>query len=158
MRPAFLAIACLAAALAAAGCSPKRMPGTNIDDTPDTRAIVGTIDAYRQAAERRDADAVLSLVSKKYYDDAGTPDPSDDIDYDQLQRRLVADYAKLAAVRLEINVNRIDVSDDRASAYVFYDARYRIRTKGGEVPKQASDVQRMQFIREDGTWKFVSGL
>lgn len=158
MRPALRPIACLAAVLAAAGCSPKRMPGTNIEDTPDTRAIVGTIDAYRQAAERRDPDAVLALVSRKYFDDAGTPDPADDVDYDQLRRRLVADYAKLVTVRLEINVNRIDVNDGRAAAYVFYDERYRIRTTAGEVPKQASDVQRMQFVREDGAWKFVSGL
>ncbi len=159
MRLASRPVAFLLVVGALAGCAPRRIAGTDISDTPETRAVVATIDAYRRAAERRDADTVLSLVSTKYYDDAGTPDPGDDVDYDQLRRRLVDDYAKLTAVRLEINIKKIDVEDGRAAAYVFYDERYRIRTKsGGEIPKQASDVHRMQLVREDGTWKFVSGL
>ncbi len=158
MRPAFQPIACLLAALAVAACAPKRIQGTDIQDTPDTRAIVATIDAYRQAVERRDADAVLSLVSRKYYDDAGTPDPTDDVDYDQLRKRIENDYAQVISVRLAIDVKRIDVEDGTAAAYVFYDERYRLRTKTGELGKQASDVLRMKLVREDGKWKFVSGL
>ncbi len=158
MRITVRPVACLIALAAFAGCSPKRIPGTQIDDTPDTRAVVAVIDAYRHAAERRDADAVMALVSSKYFDDGGTPDPGDDVDYDQLRQRLVGDYAKLVAVRLEIDVRGIDVTEGKADAYVFYDERFRIRTRTGEVPKQASDVHRMRFVREDGAWKFVSGL
>lgn len=145
-------------ALLALACPAHRIPGTDIEDTPDTRAIVGAIDAYRAAAERRDAPAVLALVSEKYFDDAGTADPSDDIDYGQLAQKLAADYAKITALRLDIGVRRIDVKDDRAFAYVFYEEHFRIQTKTGEVSKTASDQQRMQLVREGGRWKFVSGL
>jgi ketosteroid isomerase-like protein len=138
-------------------CS-HRIPGTEIQDNDDTRAIVDVIDKYRQAAERRDADTVLSLVSKRYFDDAGTPDPSDDVDYDQLRKRLTTDYARLTAVRLEIGVRKIEIAGEKAQAFVFYDEHYRIATKAGEVSKQANDVQRMRFVREDGAWKFSSGI
>ncbi len=150
--------ALLAAALALAACGPRRIPGTDITDTPDTRAIVATIEAYRQAAEQRDAAKVMELVSRRYYDDAGTPDPGDDIDYAQLEKRLAEDYRKITVLRLDIGVKKIDVEGDRASAYVYYDERYRIATKSGEVAKQASDQHRMVLVAEGRSWKFVSGL
>jgi len=146
------------AVLALAACAGRRIPGTDIKDNADTRAVVAAIDAYRQAAERRDAGAVLALVSPKYFDDAGTPDPGDDVDYAQLKKRLTDDYQKVTAIRLEMGVKKIEVEGDRAAAYVFYDEHYRITTKAGEIAKQASDQHRMQLVRESGAWKFVSGL
>jgi ketosteroid isomerase-like protein len=151
-------LASLLALLALIACSPKRIPGTDIQDNRDTRAVVAAIDAYRQAAERRDANAVLALVSPKYFDDAGTPDPGDDVDYGQLRTRLTEDYGKITALRLDIGVKKIEVDGDRAAAYVFYDERYRIRTRSGEVAKQANDIHRMHLVRENGNWRFVSGL
>ena len=141
-----------------AACGSHRIPGTEIADNSDTRAIVGLIEQYRVLSERRDAKGVLALVSERYFDDAGTPDPGDDIDYGQLRQRLTADFAKVSALRLDIALKGIDVKDDQASAYVFYDEHYRIATRSGEVARQASDAHRMRFVREAGTWKFVSGL
>ena len=152
-----LAVTLAAAALSLA-CSGRRIPGTEIKDNADTRAIVAVIDQYRAAAERRDAAAVMALVSRKYFDDAGTPDPGDDVDYEQLKQRLGNDYAKITSLRLDIGVRGIDVDDDKAAAYVYYDEHYRIATRAGEVPRQASDSHRMRFVRESGAWKFVSGL
>ena len=156
MRP--IATAALLCALVSAGCSPKRIPGTEISDTSDTRAVVALIEAYRQAAERRDARAVMTLVSQHYFDEGGTPDPGDDVDYKALGKRLSEDYARVAALRLSIGVKKIDVQDDHASAYVFYDERYRVSTKAGEVAKSASDEHRMSFVREGGAWRFLAGL
>ncbi len=155
-----LAAASLAVSFAAfsLACGAHRIPGTNIQDTPDTRAVVDAIENYRQAAERRDAAAVLALVSPKYFDDAGTPDPADDVDYEQLRKRLTADYQKITAMRLDMGIRSIDVEGDQAAAYVFYDEHFRIQTKNGEVAKQASDSHRMRLVREGGQWKFVNGL
>lgn len=157
MRLPLLTLAGLAA-LTLGACGAKRIPGTEIRDTPETRAVVAAIEAYRQAAERRDPAAVMALVSPKYFDDAGTPDPGDDVDRDGLRARLTQDYPKVTALRLDIAVKKIDVEDDRAVAYVFYDERYRITTKAGEVAKQASDQHRMVLVREGDEWRFVSGL
>ena len=159
MRLALPTLAALAALLT--GCSPKRIPGTEIRDTPETRGVVAAIDAYRQAAERRDPDAVMKLVSPRYFDDAGTPDPGDDVNYEQLRQRITQDYAKVTALRLDIAVKKIDVDADRAVAYVYYDERYRIALKSGEVSRQAADQHRMTLVRDPdapGTWKFISGL
>ncbi len=153
-----LRIAGLLAASTILACAGRRIPGTDIQDTSDTRAIVAAIDSYRRAAEQRDTSAVLALVSPKYFDDAGTPDPADDIDYQRLQKRISEDYKNVTALRLDIAVKNVNVDGDEAAAYVFYDEYYRIATRAGEVAKQASDSHRMRFIREGGAWRFLSGL
>jgi hypothetical protein len=153
-------LAPLLALLALAGCGARRIPDTQIQDTKDTRAVLEVIEKYRQAAERRDAPAVLALVSTSYFDDAGTTDPADDIDYGQLVKVLPADYAKLSAMRLDIAVKKIDVNKGkgRATAEIFYDSHFRVTTPSGEVPKSESDVHRMTLRREGDSWRFVAGL
>ena len=136
----------------------RTIPNTDILDSADTRAILAVIEQYRAAAERRDAAKVMGLVSKSYFDDAGTPDPADDLDYGQLAKAVAADYGRLPSTRLELSVKQIDVAGDRAVAYLFYEAHYRITTPKGEVPKQEQDVSRMVFAREGGAWKITSGL
>jgi hypothetical protein len=144
--------------LALAACGTRRIPGTEIRDTPDARAIVAVIDQYRMAAERRDPDAILSMVSQTYFDDAGTPDPGDDLDYQQLRAALPDHFRQLTAMRLGIGVREIDVSGDRATANLFYDGYYRVATASGETAKQASDVSQMKFVREQGKWRIAGGL
>lgn len=145
-------------ALALAACGTHRIPGTEIRDTPDARAIYGVIDAYRVASERREPESILSLVSPQYFDDAGTPDPGDDLDYSQLQRVLPERFQKVSAMRLGITVREIDVQGDRATANLFYDGHYRLTSTAGETAKAASDMSQMRFVRESGSWKIVSGL
>jgi ketosteroid isomerase-like protein len=158
MRLALPTLAALAVVLAAA-CSPKRLPGTEISDNPDTRGVVAALEAYRQAAERRDPEAVMKLVSPMYFDDAGTPDPGDDVNYDQLRERITKDYAQVTALRLDIALKKVEIDGDKAVAYVFYDERYRIALKSGEVARQASDQHRMTLVRDGASsWKFTSGL
>jgi ketosteroid isomerase-like protein len=152
MRRSFVALA-----LTLAACA-KNIPNTDIRDTSDTRAILDVIEKYRYAAERRDAAAVVALVSTSYFDDAGTPDPSDDLDYGQLQKALVQDYQRLPAVRLDLGVKQIEVDGDKAFAIFFYDTHFRVATPRGEVPKQNSDQSRMMFRKEGGAWKITSGL
>jgi hypothetical protein len=146
------------AVLAATACAPHRIPGTDIEDTKDTRAIFDVIQTYGRGMQTRDARTVLSVVSKQYYDDAGTPDPVDDMDYERLEKTLSADLAKLEAVRLELTIRKIGIDRDQAFADVLYDAWYRIQTPGVVVPKRESDVHRMRFKKEAGGWKIVAGL
>ncbi len=147
----------VALALALAACA-RNIPNTEIRDTPDSRAILDVIEKYRTGLERRDAASVLALVSKSYFDDAGTPDPADDMDYAQLQKAIVGDYPRLPAVRMELGVKQIEVDGDKAAAFLFYDGHFRVATPRGEVPKQTSDQSRMTFRKEGGTWKITSGL
>ena len=151
-------LAVLAVLAALAGCTPPRIPGTDILDTKDTHAVLDVIQAYGKAMQARDAQAVLALVGHDFYDDAGTPDPADDLDYAKLEQTLPQDLAKIEAIRVELTVRSVVVEKDVATAEVLYDAWYRIQTPAGTVPKRVSDVHRMAFKREAGTWKITSGL
>ena len=155
LRPAPL----LAAGLALlAACAPRLLPGTDIRDTPENRAVYDVVRAYQQALERRDAPAILALVAPDYFDNAGTPDPSDDIDRARLEKTLPADLAKLEGVRLDVTMRNIQVQGDNAIAEVFYETYYRVETPAGPVPRRDSDVHQIHLRKIEGAWKITSGL
>jgi ketosteroid isomerase-like protein len=145
------------AALALSACA-RNIPDTDIRDTADNRAIVAVVDEYRKAFERRDPAAVLALVSPSYYDDFRSNDPGDAVDFERLQKALPDAFQRLAGLRLEIGVRKIDARGDVATVDLFYDTRYRITTPRGEVAKRDSDVNRMTLKRESGGWRIASGL
>ncbi|WP_242346763.1 YybH family protein [Anaeromyxobacter terrae] len=155
-RPVLPLVLCAAVALSA--CGPKRIPGTEIPDNRDTRAVYDVIHTYQRALEARDAAGVLALVAPDYFDAAGTPDPSDDLDRAKLEQTLPGDLARLEGVRVDVTVRRIDVQGDAATAEVFYEDYYRVQTPGGAVPRRDSDVHRLLLKKVDGQWKISAGL
>jgi hypothetical protein len=148
----------LLGALSALACSPRNLPGTDIRDTLDTRAIYDVVQAYRKAMEARDPKAVLALVADDYFDNGGTPDPSDDLDRARLEQALTADLARAEALRLDLTIRKMIVEGDRAEAELFYDEYYRVETPTGPVPKRESDVHRMKLKKVAGAWRVTSGL
>lgn len=146
------------AVLALAACGPHRIPGTEIRDTPETRAVFEAVQTYAQAMQAKDAQKVLSLVGPDYFDAAGTPDPVDDIDRGRLEQSLAKDFSQIEGLRLELTIRDIQVEGEQAYAEVFYDTYYRVQTPQGPVPRHDSDVHRISFKRESGTWKIVSGI
>ncbi len=66
------------------GCGPHRIPGTDLEDNGDTRAIIDVISKYNFALEARDANGILALVDPSFHDNAGTLTPEDDIDIQRL--------------------------------------------------------------------------
>jgi hypothetical protein len=154
-RHALLALALLAAT---AACSARRIPGSEIRDTDENRDVLAVIGEYGQSMERRDAAAVLALVAPDYFDGAGTPDPADDLDRAKLEQTLPQDLSSLEALRLELSVRRLDVKGDDASAEVFFDGYYRVKTPAGAIPRRESDLHRLVLKRVGPDWKIVSGL
>lgn len=150
--------ALLALVLAAASCAPKLLPGTNFPDTPDTREILKVVQDYATALQRKDAPALLALVSPRYFDDGGTADASDDLDYASLAETLPKTLAQVDTVRLELVVRDLTVNGDDAAAEIFSDSWYRVTTPGGPAPRRDSDIHRMRLHRVGGGWKIVSGL
>jgi hypothetical protein len=146
------------AVLAAAGCSKPRIPETQIEDTPDTRAVIGVVQSYRQAMEKRDAAAVLALVAPTYFDTGGTNDPADDLDRAALEESLAKELARTEGVKLDFTVRKLEVAGDEAQVEVFYDSYYRVQTAAGLRARRDSDVHRMKLQRVEGAWKFVAGL
>ena len=146
------------ALLVAAACSPRRIPGTEIRDTKENRAVYDVVDAYVRAINKRDPSAVLALVAPDYFDDAGTPEPGDDLDREQLEKALAQDLGRLETAKLAVTLRAIDVQQGAAFAEIFYDNYYRVQTPAGAVPRRDSDVHRIRLKKVDGHWKISAGL
>lgn len=151
MRRALLAVLLL---LGGARCGPHRIPGTDLEDTGDTRAIIDTIARYNSALEARDANGILALVDPDFRDNAGTLTPDDDIDIQRLRTVLPHRLAKLQDVAVRIEIKAIEVKGDRASAVYTWVSQFKL---GGKSMTE-SDIKRMELKRTADGWKILSGI
>jgi len=148
----------LAVGAACLACAPRVLPGTEIKDTPETRAIATLLETYRQAMERRDAQAVLALAAPGYFDNSGTPEPNDDVDRAGLATRL-DELSQITDLRFQLALRSVEVTaPGEARADVFFDQYYKVQTPNGPVARHDSDVHRMTFKKEGKNWLFTSGL
>ncbi|HLL52385.1 MAG TPA: nuclear transport factor 2 family protein [Myxococcaceae bacterium] len=148
-------VALVAAALCA--CPARRIPGTDIVDNDDSRAILDVVEQYRSALENRDAGKLLGLVSEEFKDTAGSPNPADDLDYNTLKQRLPERLSKLEDVKVDLSVRRIAVERDVASVIYYYNTRYRVPKLTGK-PISEGDLQQMWLKKADGKWRILSGI
>jgi hypothetical protein len=146
------------ALLVLSACGPRYIPGTQINDTQDTRAILEVMERYRSALEARDAKAIQALVSPNFRDNAGTEDPSDDLTAANLSQALPALFARMDAPRVELDVRRVDVKPDGWATVIYYwNASWRAPGLM-EKPQRDSELEQMILQREDGKWRIVSGI
>jgi hypothetical protein len=140
-------------------CAPKLIPGSQIEDTDETRAIIALIDSYRNAVEGRDADKLVKLVSSDFRDHGGTSTPEDDLDLNNLEPALRDRFARIDNVRLDVDIRNIEVQrkEDRAHAIFYYTLRFEMPRLADKV-QTASELKRMDFRRENGEWRIVSGI
>lgn len=144
-------------ALSLGACAAKRLPGSDIEDTKDTRAILEVLRQYQNALMKQDAQAILALVSPTFHDDLGTRNPADDVDHAKLQRELPGKLAALTDVNVDLSLREITFDGPRAFAVFYFDTSYRI-PKIQNPQRADSDLARMEFAREDGKWMIIRGL
>ncbi|CAM4478480.1 nuclear transport factor 2 family protein [Corallococcus exiguus] len=156
MHNRFLA---LCAVFFLAACAPKRIPGTELEDTGETRAILSVMEKYRAALEARDAKAIQALVSPKFRDDGGTPDdPSDDLTAANLESHLRSLFQKLQNPKVDFNIRRVEFrEDDVALAIYYWNASWRMPGLNAR-PQQDSELEQMVFQKVGGDWKILSGI
>ena len=142
------------ALVALAGCGPHHIPGTDLEDTGDTRAIIDTITRYNAALEARDANAILALVDPEFHDNAGTLTPEDDIDIQKLRTVLPQRLAKLQDIAVRIEIKTIDVKGDTAQAVYTWVSQFKLNGKS----RTESDIKRMELRRRADGWKILSGI
>ncbi len=154
--------ASLAASLAVAlvGCAHDKIRGTQIDDTAENREIVDLVSAYHRAVEARDADAVLAMVSSRFYEDNGNTDRADDYDKRGLADSLKADFDRTKALTLEIRVDDVVIDDEaeHADAFILFSVRGQAELPTGSTWKTLTDRSRLRFAKEGGKWMIVSGI
>ena len=160
-RRALVLTAAVAAVLALCACEPKVIPGTQIKDTPETRALASLVnEKYRRAMELRDAEAILSMASPRFHESNGTGTPRDDYNFDGLKKRLADKFKRLKAVTLEIVLIDIDVAEDglKATVKYHYFLKYLVQYPNEERWETQSEDAQMLFALENGEWKVTSGL
>ena len=59
-------------ALSLCACTAKKIPGTDIDDTGETRLILDVMTKYRTAVEARNSEEIIKLVDQTFRDDGGS--------------------------------------------------------------------------------------
>jgi len=140
--------------LALAGCGAHHIPGTNLEDTGDTRGVIDVMQKYNAALEARDANAILALVDPEFHDNAGTLTPEDDIDLEKLRTVLPRRLAKLQDLAVRMEIKSIDVKGDTATAVYTWVSQFKL---GGKAMTE-SDIKRMEFRRSAEGWKILSGI
>lgn len=147
-------------ALALTGCAPKKIPGTDLDDTTETRAVIDVLQKYRQAVEAKNMDALVKLADPSFRDDGGSTNPDDDLDYDSLPGKLAARMAKVSELKLDVTVRRIEFDSEEKVARVTYS--YQLSFKMPEYSSRAqseNDIKQMLLKRVgDQEWKITSGI
>jgi hypothetical protein len=154
------ALAALCSSLAAiSGCATVRnIPGTKISDIPVHREVVNRIEEYRVALEKRDSGKLLTMASPQYYEDAGTPAASDDYGYPGLKRVLEQRLGALRWLRYLIRFRDAKVEGDRASVDIRYDISFQLMTELGERWERRQSEKRLELIKEQNRWQFLSGM
>ena len=141
-------------------CGPKYIPGTQIPDRPEYREILQLVERYKEALEKRDVKTLAAMVSRKYYENAGTTSTSrDDYGYEGLVKRVfpyLQDNVK--AVQYRIHVQRIKINKNRAYAEFEYWAKVLIEVGGEKKWIFKNDFDRLDFVREDGVWRIIRGM
>lgn len=142
-----------------AGCSHKRIPGTDIEDTSETRAILLQMEKYRAAVEAKDVEAIRGLVDASFKDEGGSTAPDDDLNYANLADRLNERFSKVDNLRLEIEVKKIQVDDETETAMAVYlwTLHYQLPSLTTK-PQIDSELKQMAFKLVDKSWKIVSGI
>lgn len=152
-----VALACSAATIS--GCATIRpIPGTKIADTPLNRDILSRLEEYRTALEQRDAGKLLTLASPQYYEDAGTTTGSDDYGFPGLKRILEQRLSALRWLRYLIKYRDIRTDGTHAFVDLKYDISYQLMTELGERWERKQSEKRVELIREDNRWMFLSGM
>lgn len=150
---------------AQSACSGRYMQGdvihseAKIRNTTENSEVIELVDTYRHAVEALDVETLRSLVSRDYYENAGTTNTTeDDYGYEELDNlfHLLTHHVKEA--RLNLKVRDIRVYGDRAD--VVFEYAYTMLYNVGDTQRWQTerDVNRFQLHNVDGVWLIVSGL
>lgn len=154
------------ATLAACAHNGRYVDGTKIPYSVPNKSVLEACEEYRMAVERGDADALMLMAHKQYWEDSGTPSGGDDYGYDGLRNVLTTRLQKASDIRYSvryINVQQTCTEDLRAGCKaavdVLIDASFTVTSAMGQ-PKRPDKRDQNQLVLEyDGRrWLFISGM
>ncbi len=152
-------VALTAVAMLLGACAHGFIPGTQVRDTKQNREVYDVVAKALDSLAKRDSATLLSLVSPRYFEDNGTPQPDDDYGYQQLKDKILPEAMNVAKeVYIEAKVQDLVVKGDQAHADIRYSSRARLELPTGTLWDSHRDFDRIRLEKEDGAWKIVGGL
>ncbi len=153
-------------------CNPKFIKGTKIPQTKDNIAVIEVFEKYAMAMKKKQPKKILALVSKSYYDENGTNDTSDDIDYNSLKKFLNSpEFKKITKMNIYFLVKDLQISEDKKTAKIlfYYDLHFKEKAENSNNSEsiykssktkwqKVRDVNKMEMVKENGKWKIISGI
>ncbi len=141
------------------GCATVRpIPGTKIPDTPMHREVIARIEEYRVALEQRDSNKLLAMASPNYYEDSGTPSAADDYGFAGLKKVLDSRLGALRWLRFLVRYRDVRIEGSRALVDIRYDISFQLMTELGERWERKQSEKRVELVRDDNRWLFVTGM
>lgn len=152
-------VAVLLVSAAGSACSREYIPNTDVDDNDFNRQVVEFCEDYRRAVERRNVGLLLKLANEKYYEDGGTVDTDDDLDYAGLKEYLEGKFRDVKSIRYEVRYRNVTRGrNDEVLVDYTYSASYKIPTSHGEVWRRRVADNRMHLAREGEGFRILSGM
>lgn len=164
-----LILVCVAIAMIA-GCVKKGryVTGTRVPYSPANESALKACEEYRLAVERGDADALMLMAHRQYWEDSGTPSGSDDYGYDTLRTVLLGRLLKATDIRY--SVRYIGVTQQckgelaqgcRAAVDILIDASFTVTNAYGKPARPDKRDQNQLVLEWDEKgrrWLFLSGM
>jgi hypothetical protein len=137
----------------------KLIPNTRVPDTTINRELINVVERYRREMERLNAAGVLTLIHPGYDDNGGTPDAQDDLDYDRIKGLLATKFKNATRVRFRIDYRRVETKGREATIDAWIDASF-VYKLADAMPRyqRFADHNRFRLLKEEGRWRFTSGL
>ena len=139
--------------------SPVIASDAEISGTDENREITELIEEYSAALVALDTERLHSLVSHRYYENAGTTDRTeDDYGHAGVMEMLTTLREQVRDVRVEISVHDIRVAGTRAEVLFEWALTMLYRAGDQDRWQTGRDFARLELERENGRWMITSGL
>jgi hypothetical protein len=149
----------LVLSLVSGACSREYIPNTDVEDNEFNRKVVEFCEGYRHAVERRNVGMLLKLADQKYYEDGGTSDTSDDLDYAGLKEYLEGKFRDVKAVRYEVRYREVTRGRNEEVFVAFtYSASYKIPTPKGDVWRRRVADNRLELLPDGEEFRILAGM
>jgi len=153
--------------VALTGCAAKvtYVPGTRIPFSDMNKSVLDAVEEYRLAVERGDADGLMLMAHKQYWEDSGTPSGSDDYGIEGLRNVLLTRLQKASDIRYSMRYVAVHQQCStlapgcRAAVDVLIDASFTIPNALGRPSRPDKRDQNQLVLEWDGhRWLFLSGM
>jgi len=157
----------LIAAISLGACAHQvaYVSGTRIPYSATNKSVLDACEEYRMAVERGDADALMLMAHRQYWEDSGTPSGSDDYGIEGLRNVLLTRLQRASDIRYSMRYVAVHQQCTelkpgcRAAVDVMIDASYTIANPLGRPIRPDKRDQNQLVLEWDGhRWLFLSGM